>query len=972
MGAGASTPEALGTGAAATATTTADKYVAKDGGEDEQGGIVGKSSAPSLGPAAGSALEEPQGVATTIPKGEPAVAKQEQKATEESSQVEPSESGSLKVRAKVTAVDTSRSNDMKSPARSATATSALVNDKMVHRGSQIDSVASSLLASCSDMDEASARYIRALPRGGHWCKLGDTTLQFGCPPETIKDSMELGLDVPRYFVVLGELFSRKIGINFAELEFPAYFNFFIRKQKTVVLTTKPIEERVRALFQETLLGPQDKHLFLEEDHAEDTPRDCWPDFKAEGEWLDAARKTLTVDSLLEFRHFTPHGEMQDAKYCDTYSVQVDDIEIMFHQNEKCYRITSSSHLPEETELRVSMAEIIRKFEEEGPKEPKPTPAEAPTPDDPRPVEELPVFGITMLGTSHGFDPKGQTTGFVLWANRRGTMVDPPPNAIDCLKELGISARMIDSIVLTHCHSDHDAGTFRRLLFDQQITMYTTRTIFESFLRKYSAITGFSQAFLSQLLVANHVRIGDDHFIHGAKWNFFYSLHTIPCIGFKVVLDNQSIVYSADTHNFPELFDRMYADKILGDGRMRSLSSFPWDASLILHEAGVPPIHTPMSVLLALPDDIKKKLYVVHVAAKDVPEEGGLRTLKSGETKVLPAANNDMETAIEILDVLSTVDLFSEACQTFRDALATMYLIQTESFEPGELIVRQGEPGDKFYIITKGTALVKWVQNNVCSKKRFYVGDYFGETSLVTGEPRNADVYAMGHVRTASMSRQHFEYLIRGTDVKQDLLTLANIRQKDSWHLISKNPLSRKLTSTAKTHLEFLMEERKFEKGEVAWNVGEPAACVMLVQSGSFHVKGDERMLRDRKINLSVAIDSESGTMQIMSAPLRRSASSVASTLSNGGNYQSGKLVRVAVQRECSEEDSALGTCGVDEVATKGSFIADFDAILSELPVVTTVVALEEGSAFIITQAKWKQFCAKYPAGLLQFMGHFKV
>ena len=28
----------------------------------------------------------------------------------------------------------------------------------------------------------------------------------------------------------------------------------------------------------------------------------------------------------------------------------------------------------------------------------------------------PYFGITMLGNSHGFDPKGTTTGFVVWIN----------------------------------------------------------------------------------------------------------------------------------------------------------------------------------------------------------------------------------------------------------------------------------------------------------------------------------------------------------------------------------------------------------------------------------------------------------------------------------------------------------------------------------------------------------------------------
>ena len=38
----------------------------------------------------------------------------------------------------------------------------------------------------------------------------------------------------------------------------------------------------------------------------------------------------------------------------------------------------------------------------------------------------PHFGVTVLGASHGFDATGSTTGFIIWINQRGVMVDPPP------------------------------------------------------------------------------------------------------------------------------------------------------------------------------------------------------------------------------------------------------------------------------------------------------------------------------------------------------------------------------------------------------------------------------------------------------------------------------------------------------------------------------------------------------------------
>lgn len=45
--------------------------------------------------------------------------------------------------------------------------------------------------------------------------------------------------------------------------------------------------------------------------------------------------------------------------------------------------------------------------------------------------------------------------------------------------------------------------------------------------------------------------------------------------------------------------------------------FVFDADLIIHESGVPPIHTDAAELDALPPSIKSKLYVVHT--HNIPE-----------------------------------------------------------------------------------------------------------------------------------------------------------------------------------------------------------------------------------------------------------------------------------------------------------------------------------------------------------------
>lgn len=52
-----------------------------------------------------------------------------------------------------------------------------------------------------------------------------------------------------------------------------------------------------------------------------------------------------------------------------------------------------------------------------------------------------------------------------------------------------------------------------------------------------------------------------------------------------------------------------------------------DCDVLLHEAGAPPIHTPLAVLKELPERVKKRLYVVHTSA--LPADSGLRVAPTG-------------------------------------------------------------------------------------------------------------------------------------------------------------------------------------------------------------------------------------------------------------------------------------------------------------------------------------------------------
>lgn len=101
-----------------------------------------------------------------------------------------------------------------------------------------------------------------LKRGGVIVNTKLGWIQFGIPPETVKDSLNLEIEVPSYYIVPSVRFDKKTGINVAEFEFPAYFNYFVKKKKINLICSKEAFEAIRIIFQETLLGPVEFEVLI--------------------------------------------------------------------------------------------------------------------------------------------------------------------------------------------------------------------------------------------------------------------------------------------------------------------------------------------------------------------------------------------------------------------------------------------------------------------------------------------------------------------------------------------------------------------------------------------------------------------------------------------------------------------------------------------------------------------------------------
>ncbi len=93
-----------------------------------------------------------------------------------------------------------------------------------------------------------------------------------------------------------------------------------------------------------------------------------------------------------------------------------------------------------------------------------------------------------------------------------------------------------------------------------------------------------------------------------------------------------------------------------------------------------------------------------------------------------------------LEAMSHVGFLSPLNETEREHLARG--LRHEVFGPGEAIIQVGAPGDSLYLIRSGTVSVK-IRLDGLEKEvaELSEGQFFGEMSLMTGEPRSATVVA---------------------------------------------------------------------------------------------------------------------------------------------------------------------------------------------------------------------------------------
>jgi cAMP-dependent protein kinase regulator len=143
-------------------------------------------------------------------------------------------------------------------------------------------------------------------------------------------------------------------------------------------------------------------------------------------------------------------------------------------------------------------------------------------------------------------------------------------------------------------------------------------------------------------------------------------------------------------------------------------------------------------------------------------------------------------------------------------------------EDGDVIIKQGDDGDNFYLVDAGSVEVFVAGKGDEPVRSYNAGDGFGELALMYNAPRAATCKAVGSVRLWAVDRVTFKVILMDTTMKKRNL------YKD---FLGKVPILASLTEYEQLTIADSLIEEHYSDGDVMVTQGEPGNKFYIVKEG---------------------------------------------------------------------------------------------------------------------------------------------
>jgi len=137
--------------------------------------------------------------------------------------------------------------------------------------------------------------------------------------------------------------------------------------------------------------------------------------------------------------------------------------------------------------------------------------------------------------------------------------------------------------------------------------------------------------------------------------------------------------------------------------------------------------------------------VLPTVAADSDED--LAYLAAAEEELAPPKGGDAMLSTPLFQGLSEQDL-----------AAVIHGLELLTFEPGDILVAEGAPGDSLFILSTGSvkAYVRNPKGHYTRVHTLVEGDFFGEISALTGKPRTATLVAAADCEVLELKKKNLD------------------------------------------------------------------------------------------------------------------------------------------------------------------------------------------------------------------------
>ena len=167
-----------------------------------------------------------------------------------------------------------------------------------------------------------------------------------------------------------------------------------------------------------------------------------------------------------------------------------------------------------------------------------------------------------------------------------------------------------------------------------------------------------------------------------------------------------------------------------------------------------------------------------------------------------------DAAAEHLQLLHEIEFLNVLTDEQRQELARR--LATQIFARGETICHQGEIGNTFYIIKSGQIEVS-TQNGTSRAnvlRQMTAGEFFGEISLLTGEPRSATIVALEDTEVLTMNKEDMRAMLAANSQLAEHISevLAFRQQQLEAQRVASAQQELSVIATPHNHVESLRRE----------------------------------------------------------------------------------------------------------------------------------------------------------------------